>query len=115
MAAIAFAVPIVPGQENAFRSFLQEMGGARREDYLRTRERQGITREVVWQQQTPEGGMAIVYLEADDIEGFFRDAATANDPFGQWFREKVQSVHGFDLSQPIPGGLPEMVFDGPMP
>ncbi len=115
MAAVAFAVPIIPGQESNFRSFLSEMGGARREDYLSTRERQGITREVLWQQQTSEGTMAIVYLEADDIEGFFRDVATANDPFGQWFRGTVQSVHGLDLSQPIPGGLPEMVFDGPMP
>jgi hypothetical protein len=59
--------------------------------------------------------VAIVYLEVDDPQRFFEVLGSSDDPFDRWFREKAQEVHGIDLSQPLPGGLPRMVFDGPLP
>ncbi len=115
MPAVAFAVPILPGKEEDYRRWFQEIEGPRREEYLRSRQRLGVTREVIWNQATPQGTLAVVYLEADDIDRMFEGTASSDDPFDQWFREKVQEVHGIDLSQPQPGGPPQMVFDGPMP
>ena len=114
MPAIAFAVPIVPGKEEADRRYLQEMAGPRRDEYLRARQRLGVRREVVWQQATPQGTLAIVYMEVDDPQRMWAGLASSDDPFDQWFRERVlQEVHGLDLRQPPPE--PQMVFDGPMP
>ena len=115
MPAIAFVVPVVPGKEEADRALLQEMAGPRREEYLRSRQRAGVRREVVWQQATPQGTVAIVYMEVDDPQRMFESLGSSDDPFDQWFREQCQEVHGIDLSQPLPGGPPQMVFDGPMP
>jgi hypothetical protein len=115
MPAIAFTVPIVPGKEEADRQWLQEMEGPRREEYLRSRQRVGVSREVVWHQATPQGTVAIVYMELDDPQRMFEGLGSSNDPFDRWFREKAQEVHGIDLSQPLPGGPPQMVFDGPTP
>ena len=53
-------------------------------------------------------------MELDDPQRMFEGAGSSDDPFDQWFRERAQEVHGIDLSQPLPGGPPEMVFDGPM-
>ncbi len=113
MPAFAFAVPIVPGKEEADRQWFQEMEGPRREEYLRSRQRMGVRREVVWHQPTPQGTLAVVYMELDDPQRMFEVAGTSDDPFDQWFREKALEIHGIDLSQPVPPS--QMVFDGPMP
>ncbi len=94
---------------------MEECGGPRREEYLRSRQRVGVSREVVWHQTTPQGTVAIVYLEVDDPQRFFEVVGSSDDPFDRWFREKGQEIHGIDMSQPLPGGLPQMVFDGPTP
>ena len=41
--------------------------------------------------------MAVVFMEADDIGRAMQGVASSNDPFNQWFRERVQDVHGIDL------------------
>ena len=115
MPAIAFTVPVMPGKEVADRQWLEECGEARREEYLRSRQRLGVSREVVWHQAVPQGTVAIVYLEVDDPQRFFEELASSDDPFDRWFREGARENHGMDLTQPLPGGLPEMVFDGPTP
>lgn len=115
MPALAFTVPILPGKEDADRQWFQEMEGPRRAEYLRSRERLGVQREVVWHQRTPEGTLAIVYMELDDPQRMFEGVGASDDPFDQWFREKAKEIHGIDLSQPSPYGIPQMVFDGPMP
>ncbi len=115
MPAFAFVVPVVPGKEAADRALLQEMAGSRREEYVRSRQRAGVRREVVWQQATPQGTVDIVYMEVDDPQQMFSGLGSSDDPFDQWFREVCLEVHGIDLSQPLPGGLPQMVFDGPLP
>ena|SRR3712207_4989746 len=115
MPAFAFVVPVVPGKEESDRTLLQEMAGPRREEYVRSRQRVGVRREVVWQQATPQGTVDIVYMEVDDPQQMFAGLGSSDDPFDQWFREVCQEVHGIDLSQPLPGGLPQMVFNGPLP
>ena len=111
MAAYAFFVPIVPGQEEADRQFVAEASGPRRAEFEASRRRHGIQAERVWHQSTPQGSFAVVYLEADDPGQAFAGLATSTDPFDVWFREQVLAVHGFDMSQPPPGPLNEQVID----
>lgn len=66
MASYAFVAPILPGKLDAWKQLCAEVSGARKSQHVAARKRAGVTRELVWLQQTPQGDMAIVYWEADD-------------------------------------------------
>jgi hypothetical protein len=60
----------------------------------------GIKRQAVWHQQMPDGGnLAIVYIEADDPDAHMR-FANSDSEISRWFVERMQGVHGRDVSQP---------------
>jgi hypothetical protein len=63
-----------------------------------SRERAGIAREAVWIQSTPEGDVAVVLIEAADVQAAMGALATSEEPFDQWFREHIRDVHGIDLA-----------------
>jgi hypothetical protein len=111
MAALAFIAPILPGKEQVHKDVMREATGPRRPDYEEWRRKLGITREAVWHQQTPQGTVAIVYLEADNPQQALQSMGSSSEPIAQWFRQCVQEVHGLDLSQPPPGPPPEQVLD----
>jgi hypothetical protein len=111
MAAYAFMLPILPGQEETDRRLFAELQGARRGEYEAAWRRLGVKTERVWHQQTPEGTFAVVYLEADDLGQVFTGLATSDDPFVTWWREQILTVHGVDLSQPLPGPPNAQIHD----
>jgi hypothetical protein len=110
MPAIAFSAPIVPGKEELDRSTLEEVQGDRRAEYDESRKRLGITREAVWHQETPDGTVAVVYIEADDVGAAMQGVATSQEPFDVWFRERLNEIHGFDLAEGG-GAPPQQVAD----
>jgi len=107
--SVAFCAPIIPGKEETDRKGFAEVLGPRRQEYDDSRRRAGITREMVWHQETPDGTVAVVYLEADDLATAMQTMATSDDPFDQWFRELVAEVHGMDLAEG--GPPPELVLE----
>lgn len=111
MARYAFALPILPGQEDADRRLISDMQGARRADFEASRKRLGIKAERVWHQVTPQGTTAVVYLEADDLGALFHGLAASQEPFDVWWRGKVLEIHGIDLTQPLPGPPNESLLD----
>jgi hypothetical protein len=68
--------------------------GARREAHQDARRRAGIVREAVWIQPAPDGDVAVVYLEADDLAAAFTILGTSPEPFDRWFRDCMLHVHG---------------------
>jgi hypothetical protein len=111
MVAVAFMAPIIPGKKQEDKDFVQEVTGPRRAEYEESRRRLGVTREAVWHQQTPQGTVAIIYLEAEDPQRVFQGLGSSSAPFDQWFRERVEEINGLDLSQPPPGPPPEQLMD----
>jgi hypothetical protein len=109
MPAVAFCAPILPGKEETDRKGFEEVLGPRREEYDASRRRAAITREMVWHQQTPDGTVAVVYLEANDIPASMQALATSDDAFDEWFRELVKEVHGIDMTEG--GSPPELVLE----
>lgn len=108
--AIAFAIPLLPGKTDRDRSAMRSCWqGGRRVAYESSRKRLGITREAVWIQPTPDGDIAVVYLEADDLQQAFTGMGASDDPFDGWFREHCLDVHGIDLKAGFPP--PEQVLD----
>ena len=89
MAAYAFTLPILPGQEEDDQRFMAELGGSRRAEYEAAWKRLGVRAERVWHQPTPQGTFAVVYVEADDPGRMFEGLATSDDPFVVWWRRQI--------------------------
>jgi hypothetical protein len=111
MATIALVLPIVPEKFDAWRRTMAELAGPRLDELAAARRRQLVTRERIWLQPTPQGPMEILVLDTDDPTRTFQEIATSQDPFDVWFREFVLEHYGLDLSQPMPGPLPEVILD----
>jgi hypothetical protein len=100
MTEIVFATPVVRGKEDVDRQTRAEMAGARREEYEAALKDAGVTRQAVWHQQMPDGGtLAIVYIEASDPDAHQRFVSSDAD-ISRWFVERMQEVHGRDVSVP---------------
>lgn len=107
---IAFCVPVVPGMEAEHRQDMAAaQGGDKRDQHTASRHRAGITVEKAWHQETPDGTLGIVYIEADDLGDAFRFLATSQDPYDAWFRDHAKRINGVDLTEEFP--LPELVLD----
>ena len=103
MAMLAFVVPVLPGKEETDRETMERFStGEEKDAHAASRRSHGLQREVVWHQKTPDGTVAIVLFEGDDIEGAFRGIATSDEPFDKRFREFVRDVHGIDLANDPP-------------
>ena len=104
MATMVFVLPILPGKEDVDREMLAGLSapGPARDAYLAARRDQGLKRETVWHQKTPDGTLAIIVLEGDDVQSALGVSATSDDPFHQQFREFVKDVHGVDLANDPP-------------
>ncbi|MCC2626398.1 MAG: hypothetical protein K0S14_48 [Thermomicrobiales bacterium] len=101
--AAAFAIPRLPGKTDIDRREMRSCWqGDRRAAYEASRKRLGITREAVWIQQLPSGDIAIVHLEADDLNRALTGITTSEDPFDRWLREHSLEVHGVDLKAGLP-------------
>jgi hypothetical protein len=110
----AMAIPVVPGKEQEWRQFINELKDQRYEDFQASRRKLGV-RERTFLQETPMGALVVVTLEGENPEQAFADFAKGNDAFTRWFLESVKSVHGVDLSAPPPGPLPSLLVDtGPV-
>ena len=105
MAAVAFALPILPGQEDLVRSSVEAVSGAGelREEYEQSRKRLGIREEKVWIQRTPIGASIIVYWETDDPQRTLREIANSQDEVDKRFKELIENAApALDLSQDAP-------------
>lgn len=102
MAAFAFALPILPGQEETVRSMGEAVSGSGelREEYKASTRRLGISEEKVWVQRTPVGRTIVVYWETEDPQRTLREIADAQDQFDKDFRRLIETAApAIDLSQ----------------
>jgi hypothetical protein len=110
MASVAFVLPIIPGKEGAdlemFEGFKSGEGRGAFEAWHRSH---GVRRHAVWHQKTPDGTVAIVLLEADDIGQALGGAATSQEPFDKQFRESVKEIHGVDLANDPPAEVTQVI------
>jgi hypothetical protein len=106
---LAWDVP--PNQEEPWRRFLQELSDSRYEEYAQSRRRLGVTAESVWLAPKPSGGgVAIVYLEAEDPERVLGELAASGAPFDLWYGTQTRRLFGFDLARSPRVGSGELLF-----
>jgi hypothetical protein len=107
--ALVLALPILPGKEEEWRRFAQELKEYPRE-YEDLRWRFGIRAEKVWLVQAACGEAALAYAEAEAPREAIRRLAASEKPFDAWFKERLLELHGYDLDGPRPRPEPELVF-----
>ncbi len=110
MPLMAVAFPILPGKTDAWRTWMEELNGPRREEFVDSRRRAGVL-ERTFLQPTPMGDLVIVTLEGDDPGHAFGKMMSADDAFTKWFTERAQEIHGIDLKVPQTGSPSELVVD----
>jgi len=113
--ASLFVWQVSAEQEEPWRRFLQELSGSRFEEYADSRRRLGISAESIWLAPKPSGGgVAVVYLEADNPEWALRELvvelATPETPFDSWYGTQMHELFGCDFvrSPHLVGG--ELLF-----
>lgn len=109
--AYVFSAPVVPGREEAWRRFLQEVAESRAE-YGRLRGRLGIRQELVWLVPLGRGYVTVAYLEVvGTFDEFVCRLAAAEDDFDVWFKEGVSGCHGgIKPAKFSPGSTLEPIF-----
>ena len=60
-------------------------------------------------QPAPAGDVAVVYVEADDLEIAFTMLACSPESFDRWFRDHIHQVHGATWGHA--STVPELVLD----
>ena len=111
MASLAFALPILPGKTEELKRLAEDLGGphsAEMQDLLR---RFGVANENWYLQQTPQGDMAIVYLEGEDIGRSFGEFIASAAPFDRWYKGQLLAIHGIDFNQPLPGPIAQVILE----
>ena len=110
MAAIGFVLPILPGKKEQWTTFHEELSGPRRAEYEDCLRRIGVTRHSVHLQETPNGEMVVVYVEADDLQRAFGELGASQGAFEVWFRQQALETEGIDLTQGM-ANPPTQIYD----
>jgi len=113
MASLAFAFPLRASKTEEWRAWVREILGPRRSEYEAFSRRVGFRRQSAYLQSTPQGDLAIIYMEGEDLQSTFHELETAQDPFTVLLRQRLQDLFGVDLTQTDPGALSQFVFAGP--
>ncbi len=117
MAAFAFTLPILPGQEGVVRSIGEALSGSGelQEAYEASRRTLGIREEKVWVQKTPIGQALVVYWETEDPQRTLRGLADSQDEVVERFRDLIMTAApalNLSAGQPISS---ELLFSWPEP
>ena len=110
-----FVWQVTADQEEPWRRFLQELSGSRYEEYAESRRRLGISAESVWFAPKPSGGgIAVVWLEAEDPERalrkLFAELAASETSFDSWLRREMHELFGCDFAQLPRAARSELLF-----
>jgi hypothetical protein len=105
----AIAVPILPGKMVSWKQFIADLKGPRNSEYKAARKRQGLKKERVWLEHTPNGDLAIVAFEGKNASKVVETFLKSSEPFDQWFGAKISEIHGLSRNDVPPQN--ELVLD----
>ena len=116
MAWIAVAGPLLPGKEEPWRRFVQEVTGSRANEYEEMKRRLGICNETLSLMQIPrklhKGALVLIQLETEEPEEIVQRLETSEHPFDLWLKDRLLEFHGYNLSGASPRAAPELIFTG---
>jgi hypothetical protein len=110
--SLAFVAPLPANQADATRTALASCSsGRRKEAHQDSRRRAGVTREAVWIQSRRSEDVAVVYLEADDVDAASTILTRSDEPFDRWFRDNVPYLHALTRAEGFAAPVLLLDFD----
>lgn len=103
--------PILPGRVEAWRRFVQDMAEGQSEAYAASRSRMHIHAERLWINETADGAIAVMVIEADHPDRAMQALATSQHPFDRWFRQQILALLGHDLNRSSFRLAPDLLAD----
>lgn len=95
--SVLLAWDVSASQEEPWRRLLQELSESLRQEYIGARRRLGISAESIWfVPKVGGGGMAVVYLEAEDPEQALRELEAPEKCFDSWCGGALGKLFGFE-------------------
>ena len=113
MPAMTFVAPLLPGKEEEWRRFVQEVVEERIHEFEQLRQRLGIRNESVWLTRTTMGESVIAYLEVDAPEWIAPALASSKVPFDVWVKERLLEFHGHAFIHAPRRAAAELIFAYP--
>ncbi|MDB5076673.1 MAG: hypothetical protein JWO42_2852 [Chloroflexi bacterium] len=97
-ATLTIAVPLLPGQSEAWRRVVQELQESWRAEFVAAYRRWGIRRLALWLAPSRPGDLVVIQLElAEDLKDAEERFARSRQPFDRWIAERAYELHGVDL------------------
>jgi L-rhamnose mutarotase len=113
MPAMTFVAPLLPGKEEEWRRFVQEVVEERLPEYEQLRQRLGIRNESVWLARTNLCETVLAYLEVESPEWIAPALATSEAPFDVWLKERLLEFHGHALVHAPRRAAAKLIFAYP--
>jgi hypothetical protein len=111
MPTAVLVLPILPDREEEWRRFVQDLLGDCLSEYEALGRHLGIRGMRVYLARASWREVIVAYVEAEDPEDAFRRLVASEEPFAEWFKEKLAELHGYDLRRKRMGPSPELIFD----
>jgi hypothetical protein len=106
---VCLVLPVHPGRSSDAREFMRELEASRKDEYARSEERIGITKEVWFLAGVGGGDAMIAYIETNDFAHALGLFAQSQDEFDVWFKRRLAEATGVDLNNPPEMTLPELL------
>ena len=91
-------LPLLPGQSEAWRRFLQELQGSRRAEFDAACRMWGIRSLALWLALSRTADLVVVQVAlAGDLPEAEEQFAPSKQPFDRWITERARELHGLDL------------------
>jgi hypothetical protein len=113
MPTAVLVLPILPDREEQWRRFAQDLLGDRLGEYEGLARRLGIGGVRAYLARTSQREVILARVEARDPTEALRRLVASEEPFDEWFKEKLAELHGYDPKPRRAGVLPELVFEYP--
>jgi hypothetical protein len=107
----AIAVPLISNKVEAWKTWIRECMGPRREEFEEFNERMELTLHRAWLTEGPQGPLAIVVVDGPGANSFLEKLARSKEPFDRWLRERISEYHGIDFSKPDVVQPSQMLMD----
>ncbi len=108
---VIWAAPILPGKAEAWRRFMQELLGNRRQDFDDVCRRLEILAMRCWIAETAKGDIGVIAVIASQPKQIMVYLSASDLPFDHWFRSQLAVLQGLDISGPPRMPPSDLVLD----
>jgi hypothetical protein len=109
MPTLVRAFPVTQGKDEMMK-FIEELTRGRAPEVNAFYHRLGVSRELVFWQETPQGAQIIVVTEVEDLTETPEVYAKAEEPFEKWFKGEILRLTEVDLNRSPLGPPSEQIF-----